>query len=185
MLTVPVRMLCLAVALAAALLPSPVMAAPGNRPYDPAARAAELRELLASDQGAAILELLGDPKVRQALLQGPGTPVPNRSANGTAGDMMDTMLGGIRVRLWSVASGLGRMPQDMAGVWTTARLALPGPELLRLIGCIALFLAGGVAAQCLFYRLVATVARAFRRADARHAAAARHRALPSGCCSPC
>ena len=154
MLTVPVRMLCLAVALAAALLPSPVMAAPGNRPYDSAARAAELRELLASDQGAAILELLGDPRVRQALLQGPGTPVPNRSANGTAGDMMDTMLGGIRVRLWSVASGLGRMPQDMAGVWTAARLALPGPELLRLIGCIALFLAGGVAAQRVFYRLV-------------------------------
>jgi hypothetical protein len=38
---------------------------------DPSGRVAQLRALLASEQGAAILDLLGDPKVRQAIIQDP------------------------------------------------------------------------------------------------------------------
>ena len=65
--------------LAAVLLPLAARAQVNPPPADVAAQAAQLRALLASDQGAKILELLGDPRVRQAALQDSGSAPPNGS----------------------------------------------------------------------------------------------------------
>ncbi|HET7879630.1 MAG TPA: mechanosensitive ion channel family protein [Acetobacteraceae bacterium] len=149
----PMPMLCLAAVLAAALPASGAAASPADPSAGPAARAAQLRDLLGTEQGAAILDLLGDPQVRQALLHDAAPPAPGSAQNGSAGQMMDAMLGDVRARLRGIASGLVQLPGDLADVWANAHSALPGAEALRLIGSLVLFLAGGIAAQRLFYHL--------------------------------
>src|SRR5690349_2497983 len=79
-------------------------------------RVAQLRELLASGQGAAILDLLGDPKVRQAIIQDPTIVDEGRSQQITAGEMMDDTLTNIRARLWQVATRLAAIPGELAAV---------------------------------------------------------------------
>ena len=118
---------------------------------DMQARVAQLRTLLSSDQGTTILDLLGDPRLRQAVLQDADPNTPNRVAAATAGEMMDETLTGIRARLWNLAAELGHMPDELKRVWY--RMQLPGSELLRSIGCLVVFLAGGIGAQHLFFRL--------------------------------
>ena len=54
------------------LLPLAARAADDMPTADVAARVDQLRDLLATGRGAAILDLLGDPRVRQAILQDPG-----------------------------------------------------------------------------------------------------------------
>jgi moderate conductance mechanosensitive channel len=120
-----------------------------------AARVDQLRDLLATDRGAAILDLLGDPRVRQAILQDPGTLPPPRPSNATAtaGEMMDTTLTRIRSRLWDIGAELGHIPTHLARVRDQTQVLLPGSDLLRLVGFLSVFLAGGIAAQFLFLRL--------------------------------
>jgi len=127
------------------------LAAPAD---DTAARAAELRSLLSSEQGTAILDLLGDPKVRDAILHDADPPasVPPPAHSATAGEMMDGMLTGVRARLWSLGKEFVGLGDELAGVWGRARSQLPGSDLLRLVGLLIAFLAGGTGAQMLFYR---------------------------------
>ena len=136
------------------LVASPACAAPPIPSPDASARVAQLRALLASDQGAAILDLLGDPRVRQAVLQDPAAAEPPRQAGtATAGEMMDGMLTGVRTRLWGLAAELAHIPDELQQVWGRLRSQLPGSELLRLVGFLAVFLAGGIGTQALFFRL--------------------------------
>jgi small-conductance mechanosensitive channel len=120
-------------------------------PADSSGRVAQLRELLASEQGAAILDLLGDPKVRQAIIQDPVAVDETRSRQSSAGDMMDDTLTDIRARLWQVATRLAAIPGELAAVPVRAQASLPGDELLRLFGFVLVFLAGGIGAQWLLF----------------------------------
>lgn len=128
-------------------------AAPPTPPAEVPERVAQFRELLASEQGAAILDLLGDPWVRQAIIQDPDGTVHGGSPSATAGEMMDDMLGGLRTRLWNILAELNQIPDQMVQVLDRARAQLPVPERLRLIGAVMVFLAGGIGAQYLFFRL--------------------------------
>jgi small-conductance mechanosensitive channel len=134
--------------LATATLPARAASEP---PADVAARIAQVRALLASPQGAAILDLLGDPRVRQALLQSPDPASGAAPLPANAGQMMDTMLGSIRARLWRMTAELGNLPTALEQTWGGMREQLPLPELFRLVGALIVFLAGGIGAQWLFY----------------------------------
>jgi moderate conductance mechanosensitive channel len=136
--------------LAAVLLPLAARAQVPSPPADVAAQAAQLRALLASDQGAKILELLGDPRVRQAVLQDNGSATPNGSEANTAGEMMDETLTSVRTRLWTLADSLIRIPGELLRVSERVRSTLPGSEPIRLVISIAVFLAAGIGTQMLF-----------------------------------
>jgi small-conductance mechanosensitive channel len=124
--------------------PTPAAAVPG--------RVAQLRELLASEQGAAILDLLGDPRVRQAITQEPDSTTPGPQS-ATAGAMMDDMLRGIRTRFRDILAELRQIPDELAQVLDRTRAQLPVPERFRLVGALMVFLAGGMGAQYLLFRL--------------------------------
>lgn len=121
-------------------------------------RVAELRELLESEQGAAIPDLPGDPRVRQAIMQDPGSTTPDSTTQGdapsaTAGEMMDDMLSRLRTSLGNILAGLHLIPAQMAVVLDRTRAQVPASERLRRFGAVLGFLAGGIAAQYLFDRL--------------------------------
>ncbi|HTI80813.1 MAG TPA: mechanosensitive ion channel domain-containing protein [Acetobacteraceae bacterium] len=122
---------------------------------DTPARVAQLRALVSSDQGAAILDLLGDPKVRQALLQeaAPGAPTETKSATATAGAAMESALVAVRARVWGLVSESADIAVETERFWTRVQSDLPGAKLPRVFALVALFLAGGIGAQWLFYRL--------------------------------
>ena len=149
------RSLFLALLSLVGMLPLAARAADDMPAADVAAKVSQLRDLLATDRGAAILDLLGDPQVRQAILQDPGTPPPVRpsGATATAGEMMDTTLSGIRSRLWEVGVELRHIPAHLARVRDRTEVLLPGSDLLRLVAFLIVFVAGGIAAQFLFLRL--------------------------------
>ena len=136
----------------ALLLPHSGRAADGTPP-DAAARATQLQELLASQQGAAILNLLSDPKVRDAVLANVNSDAPSPPRRAMAGEMMNTTLMDVRNRLWGVATGLGEMHDDLTRVWNRVQELLPGSELPRLLGLLVVFLAGGIGARALFFYL--------------------------------
>ena len=94
-----IRSLFLALVCLVGMLPLAARAADDTSAADVAARVDQLRDLLATDRGAAILDLLGDPRVRQAILQDPGTPPSAPHSAATAGEMMDTTLSRVRLRL--------------------------------------------------------------------------------------
>src|SRR5262249_42319350 len=137
------------VLLAAGSLCAAQPAPPANVPE----RVAQLRELLASGQGAAILDLLGDPRVRQAILQDPGGTAPRAPPSMTAGEMMNGMLGGLRTRLSNILAELHLIPDQLSQVLDRTREQLPARERLQLIGAVIAFLAGGIVAQYVLYRL--------------------------------
>src|ERR1700733_13228541 len=111
------RSLFLALLSLVGMLPLAARAADDMPAADVAARVDQLRDLLATDRGAAILDLLGDPRVRQAILQeDPGTPPSAPQSAATAGEMMDTTLTGIRSRLWEIGAELGHLPTHLARV---------------------------------------------------------------------
>ena len=135
------------------MLPLAARAADDTSAADVAARVDQLRDLLATDRGAAILDLLGDPRVRQAILQDPGTPPSAPHSAATAGEMMDTTLSRVRLRLWEIGAELGHIPTQLERVRDQTQVLLPGSALLRLVAFLIVFLAGGIAAQFLFLRL--------------------------------
>ena len=137
----------------ALLAAGPLRAAPPTPPAEVPERVAQLRELLASEQGAAILDLLGDPRVRQVIMQDPDSTTRGGSPSTSAGEMMDDMLGGLRIRLWNILAELHQIPDQLAQVLRSARAELPAPERFRLIGAVIVFLAGGLVAQSLFFRV--------------------------------
>jgi len=138
----------------AVLLPLAARAQVNPPPANVATQAAQLRALLASDQGAKILELLGDPRVRQAILQDSASALPpDDAAAATAGEMMDETLTAVRTRLWTLANSLRSIPEELIRVSEHIRTALPGSEPIRLVVFIAVFLAAGIGTQMLFYRL--------------------------------
>src|SRR5262245_3714098 len=134
--------------------PLPAVGAADTPPPDVAARAAQLRALMATDQGAAMLDLLGDSSVRAMVLQDAG-PVAASPATDqpSAGRMMDDTLRRLRARLWDMGVALDQAPAHIARAWEQARAQLPGSQLPRLFGAVVVFVAGGIAAELLLLRL--------------------------------
>lgn len=128
-------------------------AAPPTPSAEVQERAAHLRELLASEQGAQILDLPGDPRVRQAIMQDPDYTAHRDAQSATAGEMMDDTLDGLRARFQGIVAELTQIPDQMAQVIVSARAQFPPTERLRLIGAVIVFLAGGILAQSLFFHL--------------------------------
>lgn len=64
--------------------------------------------------------------------------------------MMDGILTDVRTRLWGIVAGLGHIHDDLATVWVRAQSLLPGIKLLRLVGLVVVFVAGGIGACLLF-----------------------------------
>ncbi len=147
------RSLFLAFVSLVGMLPLAARAADDVPAADVAAKVSQLRDLLATDRGAAILDLLGDPRVRQAILQDPGTLPPARASGATAGEMMDTTLSRTRSRLWDIGAELGHIPTQLTRVRDRTQVLLPGADLLRLVAFLIVFLAGGIGAQLLFFHL--------------------------------
>lgn len=145
-------MLLRALFVIALLLPLSARAADATPP-DIAARVTQLRELLASQQGAAIVNLLSDPKIRDALLANGGADAPVQPRRAMAGEMMNTTLMDVRSRLWGVVAGLGEINHELSQVWNRVHELLPGVELPRLFGLLVVFLAGGIGARMLFFYL--------------------------------
>jgi moderate conductance mechanosensitive channel len=148
-----VRSLFFALLSLVGMLPLAARAADDTPAPEVAARVDQLRDLLATDRGAAILDLLGDPRVRQAILQDPGTPPSAPHSAATAGEMMDTTLSRVRLRLWEVGAELGHIPTQLERVRDQTQVLLPGSALPRLVAFLIVFVAGGIAAQFLFLRL--------------------------------
>ena len=95
----------------------------------------------------------------QAIMQVADNGAVAGPPSGMAGEMMDDMLGDLRTRLWNILVELTRIPAQLTQVLDRARTQWPLTERLQLIGGVIVFLAGGVVAQQLFFRL----ARPWRR----------------------
>src|SRR3984957_20689086 len=63
---------------------------------DVSERAAQARALLDTPQGATLLDLLGDPAVRERLMATPAALAPPAAMTGSMGFMLDHVLGDTR-----------------------------------------------------------------------------------------
>ena len=122
---------------------------------DVADRTAQARALLATPQGGALLDLLGDPAVRQDLLAAPerapgaAQPVAHRPV-GSMGPMLDRMLGDTRERIIDLGTQLRLLPAALAGCWDELSALMPPPDRHAMLFYLIVFIAGGVAAQRVF-----------------------------------
>src|SRR5580700_9504363 len=75
---------------------------------DVSERAAQARTLLDTPQGATLLDLLGDPAVRERLMTPPAAPPPQPPAamKGSMGFMLNRVLGDTRERIIDLGTQL-------------------------------------------------------------------------------
>jgi moderate conductance mechanosensitive channel len=113
-------------------------------------RAAQARSLMGSPQGAALLDLLGDPAVRQRLLSAPaaqGMPVVPASS---VGQVLDHALGVLRGRFIDLETELRLMPAELRACLDRWHASMPGSDLRNVLVYVLLFIIGGIVAQRLF-----------------------------------
>jgi moderate conductance mechanosensitive channel len=133
------------------------------RAADVADQAAQARSLIASPQGAALLDLLGDPAVRQHLLAAPasqGMPVVPGSS---VGQTLDDALGVLRGRFIDLATELRLMPAELRACWDRFRTTMLGTDLRNVFVYVILFIIGGIVAQRLFLYVARPWAAHFER----------------------
>jgi small-conductance mechanosensitive channel len=137
--------------LAALLLGAPwAHAAPGpGPPRDVSERAAQARALLDTPQGATLLDLLGDPAVRERLMAAPTAPPP-AAMTGSMGFMLDHVLGDTRERIIDLGTQLRALPDALRACWNRVSATMPASDTLELLIYLVAFVAGGIAAQRLF-----------------------------------
>jgi moderate conductance mechanosensitive channel len=146
----PIRATCL---LLAALV---VGAHCAHAASDPAAtrdvseRAAQARALLDTPQGATLLDLLGDPAVRERLMAAPSAPPSPAAMPGSVGLMLDRGLGDTRQRIIDLGTQLRALPAGLRGCWNRVSATMPASDTLDLFIYLVAFVAGGIAAQRLF-----------------------------------
>ena len=117
---------------------------------DPSDRAAQARALLDTPQGAALLDLLGDPAVRERLLTSPATPRPPAVTPNSVGHTLDLMLGDTRQRIIDLGTQLQILPGALRACWDRLSAAMPVSDTLHMLLYLLAFVAGGIAAQRLF-----------------------------------
>ncbi|MEA2737919.1 MAG: moderate conductance mechanosensitive channel, partial [Acetobacteraceae bacterium] len=142
--------------LAALLLGTPwAHAASGPAASPPAAsgdvseRAAQARALLDTPQGATLLDLLGDPAVRERLIAAPTAPPP-AAMTGSMGFMLDRVLGDTRQRIIDLGTQLRALPAALAACWGRVSATMPASDTLNMLIYLGAFVAGGIVAQRLF-----------------------------------
>jgi small-conductance mechanosensitive channel len=118
--------------------------------HDPSERAARARALLETPQGAALLDLLGDPAVRQRLIAAPDAPAPPAAMRGSMGFMLNRVLGDTRERIIDLGVQLGALPDALRACWGRVSATMPVSDTLDMLIYLVAFVAGGSAAQRLF-----------------------------------
>ena len=140
--------------LVALLLVAPLLvaAAPARASSDDvSARVAQARGLIATPQGTALLDLLGDPAVRQQLLSAPTTgPAPVTLPAGSMGRQLDRLLGDVRQRIIDLGTQLRLLPAALGACWDHLCARMPAADLGYLVFYLIAFIAGGIACQHLF-----------------------------------
>jgi hypothetical protein len=112
-------------------------------------RAAQARALLDTPQGATLLDLLGDPAVRDRLMAAPTAPPP-AAMSGSMGFMLDRVLGDTRQRIIDLGTQLRALPNGLRACWYRVSATMPASDTLDMLVYLVAFLAGGIAAQRLF-----------------------------------
>jgi small-conductance mechanosensitive channel len=118
---------------------------------DVSERAAQARALLDTPQGATLLDLLGDPAVRERLMAAPTAPPPPPAAmTGSMGFMLDRVLGDTRQRIIDLGTQLRALPDALRACWNRVSATMPASDTLDMLVYLVAFVAGGIAAQRLF-----------------------------------
>jgi small-conductance mechanosensitive channel len=146
----PIGAACLL--LAALLLGAPwAHAASGPAaPGDVSERAAQARALLDTPQGATLLDLLGDPAVRERLMAAPLAPPPPAAMTGSMGFMLNRVLGDTRQRIIDLGTQLRALPDALHACWERVSATMPASDTFKMLIYLVTFVAGGIAAQRLF-----------------------------------
>jgi len=145
--------ICAACLLLAALLLGPPWAQAASGPAetgDVAERAAQARALLDTPQGATLLDLLGDPAVRERLMAQPTAPPPPAAMTGSMGFMLNRVLGDTRQRIIDLGTQLRALPDGLRACWGRVSATMPASDTLHMLIYLVAFVAGGFAAQRLF-----------------------------------
>ncbi|HTC09146.1 MAG TPA: mechanosensitive ion channel family protein [Acetobacteraceae bacterium] len=146
------RPMCAAFLLLAALLLGAPWAHAASGPAasgDVSERAAQARALLDTPQGATLLDLLGDPAVRERLMAEPTAPPP-ASVSGSMGLMLDRILGDTRQRIIDLGTQLRVLPDALHACWDRVSATMPASDTRDMLIYLVAFVAGGIAAQRLF-----------------------------------
>jgi moderate conductance mechanosensitive channel len=146
------RPMCAAFLLLAALLLGAPWAHAASGPAasgDVSERAAQARALLDTPQGATLLDLLGDPAVRERLMAEPIAPPP-ASVSGSMGLMLDRVLGDTRQRIIDLGTQLRVLPDALHACWDRVSATMPASDTRDMLIYLVAFVAGGIAAQRLF-----------------------------------
>ena len=139
--------------LAALLLGTPwAHAASGSaESKDVTERVAQARALLDTPQAATLLDLLGDPAVRERLLAPLTVPPPPPTAmSGSMGFMLDRVLGDTRQRIIDLGTQLRALPDALRACWGRVSATMPASDTFHMLIYLVAFVAGGMAAQRLF-----------------------------------
>jgi small-conductance mechanosensitive channel len=138
--------------LAALLLGAPAVQAASSAPAstDMSERAAQARALLDTPQGAALLDLLGDPAVRERLMAAPIAPPPPAATTGSMGRTLDRALADTRQRIIDLGTQLRLLPDALRACWDRLSATMPASDTLHMLFYLIAFVAGGIAAQRLF-----------------------------------
>ncbi len=117
-------------------------------------RVAQARALLDTPQGATLLDLLGDPAVRERLLAAPTTPPlatpPPAGMTGSMGFMLDRGLGDTRRRIIGLGTQFRALPGALNACWDRVSATMPASDTFHMLLYLVAFVAGGIAAQQLF-----------------------------------
>jgi moderate conductance mechanosensitive channel len=146
------RPMCAAFLLLAGLLLGAPWAHAASGPAasgDVSERAAQARALLDTPQGATLLDLLGDPAVRERLMAEPTAPPP-ASVSGSMGLMLDRILGDTRQRIIDLGTQLRVLPDALHACWDRVSATMPASDTRDMLIYLVAFVAGGIAAQRLF-----------------------------------
>jgi small-conductance mechanosensitive channel len=150
--------------LAALLLGAPWAHAQSSPAASPAAspatsgdvpeRVARARALLDTSQGATLLDLLGDPAVRERLMAAPIASPPTAMTGppmrGSMGFMLDGVLGDTRQRIIDLGTQLRVLPSALRACWDRVSAVMPVSDTLDMLVYLVAFVAGGLAASRLF-----------------------------------
>ena len=145
--------ICAACLLLAALLLGAPWAHAASGPAasgDVSERAAQARALLDTPQGATLLDLLGDPAVRERLMAAPTAPPPPAAMTGSMGFMLNRVLGDTRQRIIDLGTQLRALPDALHACWDRVSATMPASDTLDMLIYLVAFVAGGIAAQRLF-----------------------------------
>ncbi len=146
------RLICAACLLLAALLVGAPWAHAASGPAasgDVSERAAQARALLDTPQGATLLDLLGDPAVRERLMAEPTAPPP-AAMTGSMGFMLNRALGDTRQRIIDLGTQLRALPAALHACWGRVSATMPASDTFDMLIYLVAFVAGGIAAQRLF-----------------------------------